>query len=250
MANILSFGGSRALVFAGVLILAGCDSQSGTAAAPGEAVNANTETTTGTDWTKTVEVTPEGGYRMGNPDARVHLVEFASFTCSHCRDFHLEAGETIRNRVQSGQISYEYRPFVLNIQDLAAVSMATCEGPERFFTWANELYRGHDSWILPFTRLTEADVAPLQALPPEQQLKGLADVGGMHDFARTRGLPRAKFDQCLTDQAKIDTLTAQQQKAIETYKVQGTPTFLINGKKVDGASSWSTLEPKLMEALR
>lgn len=248
MTRKLPFGGRGVAFVAGALILAACGAQSDATAPTSEATS--NDAATAIDWTTSVEATPEGGFLMGNPDAKVKLVEFASFTCSHCRDFHLEASDIIKSRVKSGQISYEYRPFILNIQDLAATIMASCEGPDRFFAWVNELYRGHDTWITPFTKLTDADVAPLQKLPPEQQLQGLAEVGGMHDFARTRGLLRAKFDQCLSDQARIETLTAQQQAAMEKYQVQGTPTFVLNGKKVDGASSWATLQPRLMEALR
>lgn len=249
MTNILSFGWRNFALVAGAVALTACGSQSG-ANAPAEKGGQTEAVVTTTDWTGQVVATPEGGFLMGNPEAKVKLVEFASFTCSHCRDFHLEAGDTIRDRVKNGQISYEYRPFILNIQDLAAVLMATCEGPDRFFAWTNELYRSHDAWITPFTKLTEADVAPLQQLPPDQQLKGLAEVGGMYDFARTRGLPRLKLDQCLSNQAKVDELTQQQQTAIDTWQVQGTPTFLINNKKVDDASNWGTLEPRLREALR
>lgn len=238
-------------MLAGALALAACDSQTSSAAPKAGAGKAgSTAAGATTDWTQSVVETPEGGYRMGNPDASTRLVEFASFTCPHCRDFHSESNVAIREMVKSGKLSYEYRPFLLNVQDMAAVLMATCEGAPRFFTWMDQLYDNHDAWLAPFMKMTDADFEPLKKLPPEQQLKGLAEAGKMHEFARTRGLPKAKFDQCLTDKSKLDLLTSRQKAATDTYDVQGTPTFILNGKKVDGVANWAGLEPKLRESLK
>ena len=202
------------------------------------------------DWTTTVVATPEGGFRMGNPDARVKLVEFASFTCPHCRDFHKEAVATLKpNYVKTGMVSLEYRPFVLNVYDFAATKLAMCEGPDRFFTWADQLFSHQESWVTPFTKLTEADIEPLKALPPEQQVAALAVAGGLRDFARPRGLSRARFDACLSDAGMMQRLTAQQQAASDRYQIAGTPTFLLNGKKVEGVTTWAALRPKIDAAL-
>jgi 2-hydroxychromene-2-carboxylate isomerase len=138
---------------------------------------------------------------------------------------------------------------MLNIYDFAATKLAVCEGPSRFFTWVNQLYTNSEAWITPFTKLTEADIAPLKALPPGEQIKGLATAGQLHEFAKARGLPRAKFDACMADQAQFEALTKRQQAAMDQYQVQGTPTFVLNGKKLDGVTNWATLEPKIKEAL-
>lgn len=239
------------LPFAGALALAACDSGTSTAAPAAKTGTTPAATAPAAkDWTTTVVQTPEGGFRMGNPDAKVKLVEFASFTCSHCRDFHKEAQEKLKpTYVKTGQVSYEYRPFMLNVYDFAVAQLAMCQGPERFFTWANEIYANHEAWTEPFTKLTEADITPLRALPPGQQVKGLAVAGKLQDFAAPRGLPRAKFDACFADETAMDTLTKRQQAAIDTYQVQATPTFLLNGKKLEGVNSWAQLQPKIAEAL-
>ncbi len=252
MRNMLNFQSPLSLICmaSATLALAACDSGTSNAAAP-KAGTAAPKAGVSQDWTATVIATPEGGFRMGNPDAKVKIVEFASFTCSHCRDFHLEAADSLKNSyVKGGQVSYEYRPFLLNIYDFAAVLVAKCEGPSQFFTWANELYSNHDAWVMPFTKLTEADIAPLKSLAPDQQIKGLAMAGGMHDFVKPRGMPKAKFEQCLSDQAAMEKLTASQQAAVDSYQIQGTPTFLLNGKKLEIAPNWTALQPKIDEALR
>jgi protein-disulfide isomerase len=233
------------LLFAATLGLAACDSGTSTAA---PAAKTGAGKAAAADWTKTVVQTPEGGFRMGNPDAKVKLVEFASLTCSHCRDFHKESGTLKTNYIKSGQVSLEYRPFMLNIYDFAATKLAICEGPERFFTWTNELYSNAEAWITPFTKLTEADINPLRALPPAEQIKGLAQAGKLNEFAKARGLPGAKFDGCMADAASFEALTKRQQAAVDTYQVQGTPTFLLNGKKIEG-TTWAQIEPQIKSAL-
>jgi protein-disulfide isomerase len=233
------------LLFAAALTVVACDSGTSTAA-PAAKTAAKPGATA--DWTKTVVQTPEGGFRMGNPDAKVKLIEFASLTCSHCRDFHMESGALKTNYIKSGQVSLEYRPFMLNIYDFAATKLAICEGPERFFTWTGELYANSEAWITPFTKLTEADLNPLRSLPPGEQIKGLAMAGKLNEFAKARGLPGAKFEACMSDAASFEALTKRQQAAIDTYQVQGTPTFLLNGKKIEG-STWAQIEPQIKSAL-
>ncbi len=239
------------LVSVATLAIAACDS--GTSTAKGSA--AGTETAkagaaNASDWTTTVVQTPEGGFRMGNPDAKVKLVEFASFTCSHCRDFHDHGSAKLKSEfVKTGKVSYEYRPFMLNVYDFTAATLAMCEGPARFFFWSDQLYTAHEAWIEPFTKLTDAEIEPLKSLPPEQQVKGLATAGHLNDFAKTRGLPGARFDACMSDPKTFEALQARQNAAITQYNIQGTPTFVLNGQKLDGVTTWAQLEPKLREAL-
>src|SRR5262245_41461876 len=60
---------------------------------------------TGKDWSETIVETPEGGFRMGNPDAAIKLVEYASLTCPHCRDFTKAAAEPLKaNYVRTGKV--------------------------------------------------------------------------------------------------------------------------------------------------
>jgi len=236
------------LLFVAPLAIIACDS--GTSTAAPAAKSGATASTGQKDWTTTVVVTPEGGFRMGNPDAKVKIVEFASFTCGVCKNFHMESRASFKpNYVKTGKVSLEYRPFMLNVYDFAATKLAMCEGPDRFFTWADQLFTNQEAWITPFTKLTEADVEPLKSLPPERQVAGLAVAGGLHDFARPRGLPRAKFDACLSDGKTMQRLTAQQQAAADQYQISGTPTFLMNGKKIEGVTTWAALQPVIDAAL-
>jgi protein-disulfide isomerase len=204
----------------------------------------------GSDWTKVFAATPEGGFRIGNPDARVKLVEFASLTCPHCREFHETGMATIRDKyVASGNVSYEYRNFVLNGPDYAASMLARCQGAEAFFGLLGAFYNDQPTWVEPFTKLTPDDNKRLSALPEDKQIAALAEIGQLDAYVRARGIPRAKFDQCLADKAQLAQLAKLRTEASDKYKLTGTPGFIINEVPQEGVYTWADLEPKLKAAL-
>lgn len=242
----------RTFVLISVLALSACDNNASDAATGAKSKGAAPAAATATrDWTAVVAKTPEGGFRMGNPDAPVKMLEFASLTCPHCKDFHEEAMATIKAKyIAPGKISYEYRSFVLNGPDFAAAMLARCQGPAVFFNLLNAFYANQSSWTEPFTKLTEEDNKRLGALPQDQQVAALAVTGGLDGFMRTRGMPRVKFDQCLSDKAAFDQLTQIRTNAVEKYKLTGTPTFVIDGVTQEGVYNWATLQPKLQAAVK
>jgi len=200
------------------------------------------------DYSKTMVATPEGGFRVGNPAAKVRLVEYASTTCPHCREFHITShAALLKNYIAGGRVSYEIRNLVLNGPDLAATTLARCQGPKSFFRTIDVLYRQQPVWTAPFTTIPDAETARIGALPEDQQLAAIAVAGKLDKFAAANGMPRAVFDKCLADKAvasQIDALIARAGKE----GVQGTPTFFINGKRID-VNVWSGVEPQLRAAL-
>ncbi len=235
--------------------VAACDKATDAKTGPAAKANTAAAPATGTpaskDWTTVVAATPEGGFRMGNPAASVKLVEYASLTCPHCREFHETAIASIKGKyVASGRVSYEYRSFVLNGPDYAAALLARCQGAQTFFNLENAFYTTQAQWTEPFTKLTPADSAEMQKLAPDKQMAALALKGGLDGFMRTRGMPRAKFDQCLADKTAQDKLNAMRTVAVDKYGLTGTPTFIINDVTQKDVYGWAQLEPKLQEALK
>ena len=179
-----------------------------TAAAPAAAPATPVTPPAGQDWTQVVAATPQGGFRMGNPDAKVKLVEFASLTCPHCREFHETAMAGLKSKyIATGKVSYEYRNFVLNGPDFAASLLARCQGAQPFFGLLNAFYNDQASWTEPFFNMSPEESKRLAALPPEQQIAAMAEAGKLDAYVRARGIPRAKFDQCLADPKAQATLT-------------------------------------------
>lgn len=241
------------MVVALLLLTAACGDKATTPAANNDAGTATATiapASAGTDWTAVAAATPEGGFRLGNPDAKVKLVEFASLTCPHCRDFHAEAFDAIKSKyVATGNVSYEFRNFVLNGPDYAASMLARCQGPEPFFGLLKSFYRDQTVWTEPFAKMTEADNARLGALPQDKQIAALAETGKLDEYVRARGITRAKFDACVSDKAMLDKLLALRSQATDKYKLTGTPGFIINEAVQENVYTWAELEPKIQAAL-
>jgi len=202
------------------------------------------------DWSTIVTKTPEGGFMMGNPNAKVKLVEFGSMTCPHCAEFEERGAKPlIDNYVKKGLVSYEFRNFVRDPYDVAASLLARCGGEASFFGLTRGLYADQRDWIGKIQAADPAKVQGLQTMTPAQQFSTIADIAGLKQFAAMRGVPRAKADACLANESEINQLVQMNSDAASTYNIPGTPSFLINGTLVDQTAAWDQLEPKIKEAL-
>ncbi|HST36895.1 MAG TPA: thioredoxin domain-containing protein [Allosphingosinicella sp.] len=235
--------GTMALTIA----LAGCNgSGNTTATAQNEAPLEQIAAPNNGDWRTTISQTPEGGYRMGNPNAPVKLVEYGSLTCPHCKQFSDEATATLRDTyVRSGQVSWEFRNFLLGGPDLALSLLVRCQPPAAFFTTIEDVYTRQHEFI---DAIDQQESTRISALPPEQQLEPLARAMDLDTYFARRGVPEARFAQCIGDAGQIQALTDRTQRAAAEEGVPGTPSFFINGTRVE-AGLWNDLEPLLRTAL-
>ncbi len=198
------------------------------------------------DWTRTVVVTPEGGFRMGNPNAPVKLVEYGSLTCPHCADFSTGAKGKLEAHVRSGKVSFEFRNFVLNGVDAAAALLSRCAGPSGFFRLTESFYATQPQWLGKMSGLTQAQKDAIGAAPEAQRLKRAADAAGLTPLAVKWGLPLARANACLADRAALERL-AKMYEAGAQAGVNHTPSFFINGQEVH-AHDWAELQPLIRKA--
>ena len=235
-----------------VAALSACDSKQDNAAT-NEPINLTpVAPPAGGDWTQTVVATPEGGMLMGNPDAKVKLVEYGSLTCPHCREFDETGVEPLVNTyVKSGQVSYEFRNYVRDAFDLAATLIARCNGPKGFFPVARALYKDQTNWIGNVQKVPPAQLEGLSNLPTGQIPPTAAKFAGLQQWAVARGIPEAKSAQCLSNETEINRLVQMTNDVTNQYpEFSGTPNFVINGKLDPKIAGWKDLEGKLREALR
>ena len=198
------------------------------------------------DWSKRVAATPEGGFVMGNPAAKVKLVEYGSFTCPTCARFSNTAKAGLAARVRTGKVSFEFRNYVLNGVDVAASLVARCAGTARFFPLTEKIYASQPQWTGKITGLPAALQQQLQALPDGQRLVRLAQLGGLTQLAAQAGVTPARTNACLADPAALKRLV-QMAEAAEARGVHGTPTFFINGTEAP-ANDWSGIEALIVRA--
>jgi len=163
---------------------------------------------------------------MGDSDAPVTIVEFASLTCPHCREFHEQTLPKLKaNWLETGKAKLVFTHYPLDRRALRAATLSNCFEGERFFAVLDMLFSRQADWA-------RADELK-KALKP---------------IAATAGLTDERLRECLNDQAMAKRIVSKQLDARETHGIESTPTFLIDGEKVVGARDYATFREKLEAA--
>lgn len=236
---------------AAALALAGCNKGADNATAPSNTASGNGAAVpppAGKDWTQVVSATPEGGFVMGNPNAKVKLVEYLSLTCPHCKEFEEKGFPKLRDEyVKKGTVSIEARNYVRDFVDMTATLVSRCGGPDPYFPMTEQVFAQQTQIFDKLQAISPAEQQRLQGLSPSDQFKAVASLIGIDQFAKQRGITQAKLDACLSDKTAVDKLVDMQQKA-NTMQIPGTPTFFLNGEMLQNVGTWEQLEPKLKAA--
>jgi protein-disulfide isomerase len=237
------------------LALAGCKKNSSSTAdsAANDRVTITQATPPpGGTWADVVNQTAEG-YMMGNPNAKVKLIEIASLGCPYCKKFEDEgAPALIEKYVKPGKISWEFRPYPIHGSiDVAAALIVECNGPKTFFPLSQALYKDQLVWMGKVEATPQDKLAQIQNLPTNQLFVAMANIAGLQDWAAARGVPQAKSSQCLTDQKQIDHQVQVANDVNNQYPdFKGTPSFVIGGNLLANTGEWSKLQPQLDAALK
>ncbi len=200
----------------------------------------------GKAWADVVTQTTDGGYVMGNPQAPLKLIEFASLTCSHCAEFAEKGLPKLRDDyIASGRVSLEFRNFIRDPFDATMAMLTRCGSPESYFALTEQVYANQREIL---TGLEPVGKALQNANVPQAQIFSVIGTrGGLVDFFAARGIAKDQAAMCL---AKVDVATKLAdgvKRAEETYNITGTPGFVLNGKNVEVAA-WESLEPILQKA--
>lgn len=167
------------------------------------------------------------GTAWGPADAPVKIVNFSDFGCSHCRDFALNQGQQLRAEYESsGKVRFEFRNFVLNWQTTADPANASqCAADQgRFWDYHDILFSQQGMSAQPFSR------------------------AALKQYAAQLGLDTAKFNPCVDNNQHADIL-ARDGADGRALGVNATPTFFINGKKIEGAAPYATFKAAVDAAL-
>jgi protein-disulfide isomerase len=239
-----------------VIALAGCNKSNGqgnAAAATSDDKVTITQASPppGGSWTDVVNQTTDG-YMMGNPNAKVKLIEIASLGCPYCKRFDDEGIPTLMNNyVKSGKVSWEFRPYPIHGPvDIAAELIASCNGIKGFFPLALALYKDQQTWMGKIEAAPQDKLAQIQNMPGNQPVIAMADLAGLPDWAAQHGVPHAKSAQCLADQKMTDHFVQVASDVNSDYPdFKGTPSFVLNGKFLQDTGTWDKLKPQLDSAV-
>lgn len=201
----------------------------------------------GSSWLEVASETEEGGFIIGNPDAPLKLVEFASHTCGACAYFAETGAEPLLNEyVDTGRVSFEIRPLLRDPLDVTISTLAQCGSPESFHALSDQAWASLQQFSQNLQTNGAAYEAAMQA-PPEQRFLGLAQAAGLIDFFAARGLSADQARTCLTDAENISQIADTSREASTAANVTGTPTFFLNGRRLE-ENQWQGLEPILQAA--
>lgn len=225
------------------LSLSACDSGGGSGPS-GDALP-KVAAPAGQTWSTTVRETPDG-FVMGNPDAPLKLIEFASPTCGHCATFSTTGSAALKSEfVDSGRVSLEIRPFALNPMDLPIATIASCGGTARFFPLLDNIYANQAQML---EGIQTGDQAAAQAALQSQDFRGFARAIGLDSFFAARGMAAADIDTCLADPAKVVRWQETTERNAAEFEVTGTPTFVLNGSVLPNTNTWEAVREALTAA--
>ncbi|MFN6977973.1 MAG: DsbA family protein [Gemmobacter sp.] len=154
---------------------------------------------------------------LGNPDAKVTLIEYASFTCPHCATFHATTFKDLRrDYIETGLIRFVYREVFFDRYGLWAAMVARCGGEGRYFGIAEMIYAQQRDWV-----------AGGDAVKIVENLRRIGRKAGMTD---------ADLDACMQDGAKAQAMVAKFQADTAADGIDSTPSLVLNGRKYGNMS--------------
>ncbi|MBD3679568.1 MAG: DsbA family protein [Rhodobacteraceae bacterium] len=153
---------------------------------------------------------------LGNPEAKVEVIEYASFTCPHCRNFHENVFDELKaNYIDTGKIHFIYREVYFDRFGLWAAMVARCGGEERYFGITDLLYETQSQW-------TQGDAGAI--------------AGNLARLGKTAGLSQDEIDACFGDSEMAQAMVTVYQQNAEKDGINSTPSFVIDGKKYSNMS--------------
>lgn len=230
---------------AAAALLAGPATQAGAQRSRAPAQRARTPAVT--DWTRVAVRTPDG-VRLGNPAARVKLVEYGSITCPHCAHFASEGTAPLYGHVRTGRVSWEYRPYMLFPTDPALFALLNCQAPGAFFPTVERLYATQRTWVTRVQTWLEANREQVLAMAGPARATALFRASQVDGLFRGHGMTPAQINACIGNVANLRRVAEGTQRASQRNGVTGTPTFFVNGVRAENVGSWADLEPLLVRA--
>jgi len=160
---------------------------------------------------------------LGNPEAPITIVEYASLTCPHCAHFANDVLPELKKKwIDPGKVKLILRDFPLDEPALRTAMIARCAPPDRFYAYVDTLFAAQEKWVM--------------ARDYREALSRLVKLGGMS---------KDEFDNCLSDTALENKIVEGRLVASKELDVNSTPTFFINGTKFAGAPTFEEFDKVL-----
>ena len=152
---------------------------------------------------------------LGDANAPVTIIEYASMTCGHCARFHREVFPKLKEQyIDTGKVHFILREFPLDPLAAGGFMLARCAGNDLYFPMVDVLFEKQADWI-----------------------KTNDPVTALFNLVRQAGFTKESFDSCLSNQQLLDGINEVKSRAADKFGVDSTPTFFVNGQKANGVQS-------------
>ena len=152
---------------------------------------------------------------LGNKDAKIVVIEYASMTCAHCANFHKEVYPKIKeNYIDTNKIKFIFRDFPLDKQALFGSVLAKCAPKEKYFDFVKLILSTQKKWV------TSDDTF----------------IDKLKNIGKLAGLTESKINNCFKDEQIVDNIINTRTFAERKYNISSTPSFIINNKKYSDMS--------------
>lgn len=167
-----------------------------------------------------------GEITLGNPDAPVTIIEYASFTCPHCANFHTQVFPKLKQTyIKTGKVKLVYRNYTRDRADLEVAKITRCAGPDRVLDLMTVYFERQRQWLTQDPR-------------PE-----------IINIARQAGFNRAQYDACMANSDLELNIIGLFDQGLRDDDVTATPTFFVNGEELVGETPFETFRDLIQSKL-
>ena len=156
---------------------------------------------------------------LGNLDAPITMIEYASMSCPHCAEFHINILPIIKKEyIETGKVKLVFRDFPFNLPALQASMITRCVDEDLYYKYIEALFKLQVTWVK----------------------KNSEDY--LYDIIKNGGMTREEFDSCINNEELKNKILEKQLKANKELNINTTPSFIINGKLIEGNKSIKTFK--------
>ncbi len=151
----------------------------------------------------------ENDFYIGEPEAPVTIIEYASMSCSHCADFHNETlGDLKSEYIDTGKVKFVFRDFPFNYPALAGSMILSCVPEDVRYDYMNALYKLQKNWVMRDHSKTRSE---------------------LYKIMQSGGMQQDEFDACLSDINLENDILEGVMNAQREFNINRTPSFIVNG---------------------
>ena len=159
----------------------------------------------------------EDDFIIGNNNAPITIIEYASMSCSHCANFHNNTLPDLKKEyIDTGKVKYVFRDFPYNYPALLGSMVVRCIPSEVRYDYMNALYKLQNMWVVRENAITRQE---------------------LYKIMQTGGMTKENFDTCLSNVDLENKILQEVIAAQSEFNIQSTPSFLINGDLLEGDKS-------------